>query len=453
MKRKYFGTDGIRGEANKDLSVDIVTSLGFALGYYLKKNNPKKKNIRVVLGTDTRISGYMIRSALFAGLNALGVDVDFVGVLPTPGVAYLTRKLNADAGIMISASHNPAKDNGIKIFASNGYKLPDEVELELEKLMDNVEMVKKEVVPGDQLGKFKYREDEFYYYSEFLLSTVDVDFKGMKIVLDVANGAAYRIAQRVFNELGAELVVINNNPNGTNINVKCGSTDMSILQKVVQGYEAAFGLAFDGDADRLLAVDSKGNEIDGDKIIAVIGESMKEENRLNNNQIVTTVMSNMGFESYLDKKGINLIRANVGDRYVLEKMKKHGLNLGGEQSGHIILLDYNTTGDGLLTALQLVQAVKKSGKSIEELVSNIAQWPQRLVNIRVSKEKKDTWKDNETIVELIRIKEEEMSGSGRVLVRTSGTEPLVRVMVEGKDLDTVNKVAEEIALVVEKELS
>jgi phosphoglucosamine mutase len=453
LKRKYFGTDGIRGEANKDLSVDIVTSLGFALGYYLKKNNPKKKSIRVVLGTDTRISGYMIRSALFAGLNALGVDVDFVGVLPTPGVAYLTRKLNADAGIMISASHNPAKDNGIKIFASNGYKLPDEVELELEKLMDNVEMVKKEVVPGDQLGKFKYREDEFYYYSEFLLSTVDVDFKGMKIVLDVANGAAYRIAQRVFNELGAELVVINNNPNGTNINVKCGSTDMSILQKVVQGYEAAFGLAFDGDADRLLAVDSNGNEIDGDKIIAVIGESMKEENRLNNNQIVTTVMSNMGFESYLDEKGINLIRANVGDRYVLEKMKKHGLNLGGEQSGHIILLDYNTTGDGLLTALQLVQAVKKSGKSIEELVSNIAQWPQRLVNIRVSKEKKDTWKDNETIVELIRIKEEEMSGSGRVLVRTSGTEPLVRVMVEGKDLATVNKVAEEIALVVEKELS
>ncbi len=453
MKRKYFGTDGIRGEANKDLSVDLVTRLGFALGYYLKKNNPKKKNIRVVLGTDTRISGYMIRSALFAGLNALGVDVDFVGVLPTPGVAYLTRKLNADAGIMISASHNPAKDNGIKIFASNGYKLPDEVELELEKLMDNVEMVKKEVVPGDQLGKFKYREDEFYYYSEFLLSTVDVDFKGMKIVLDVANGAAYRIAQRVFNELGAELVVINNNPNGTNINVKCGSTDMSILQKVVQGYEAAFGLAFDGDADRLLAVDSNGNEIDGDKIIAVIGESMKEENRLNNNQIVTTVMSNMGFESYLDKKGINLIRANVGDRYVLEKMKKHGLNLGGEQSGHIILLDYNTTGDGLLTALQLVQAVKKSGKNIEELVSNISQWPQRLVNVKVSEGKKDTWKDNETIVELIRIKEEEMSGSGRVLVRTSGTEPLVRVMVEGKDLATVNKVAEEIALVVEKELS
>lgn len=453
MKRKYFGTDGIRGEANKDLSVDIVTRLGFALGYYLKKNNPKKKNIRVVLGTDTRISGYMIRSALFAGLNALGVDVDFVGVLPTPGVSYLTRKLKADAGIMISASHNPAKDNGIKIFASNGYKLPDEVELELEKLMDDVEMVKKEVVPGDQLGKFKYREDEFYYYSEFLLSTVDVDFKGMKIVLDVANGASYRIAQRVFNELGAELVVINNNPNGTNINVKCGSTDMSILQKVVQGYEADFGLAFDGDADRLLAVDSNGNEIDGDQIIAVIAESMKDENRLNNNQIVTTVMSNMGFENYLDEKGISLIRANVGDRYVLEKMKKHGLNLGGEQSGHIILLDYNTTGDGLLTALQLVQAVKKSGKTIEELVSDIEQWPQKLVNVRVAKDKKNTWNDNETITEFIRMKEKEMSGTGRVLVRTSGTEPLIRVMVEGKDSATVDKVAEEIAVVVKKELA
>ncbi len=296
LKRKYFGTDGIRGEANKDLSVDIVTRLGFALGCYLKKNNPEKKDVRVVLGTDTRVSGYMIRSALFAGLNALGVDVDFVGVLPTPGVSYLTRKLKADAGIMISASHNPAKDNGIKIFASNGYKLPDEVEFELERLMDDVEKIKEDVVPGDQLGKFTYREDEFYYYSEFLMSTVDIDFKGVKVVLDVANGAAYRIAQRVFNALGADLVVINNNPNGTNINVKCGSTDMSILQKVVQGYEADFGLAFDGDADRLLAVDSKGNEIDGDKIVAVIAESMKKENRLNNNQVVTTVMSNMGFE-------------------------------------------------------------------------------------------------------------------------------------------------------------
>ena len=453
MKRKYFGTDGIRGEANKDLSVDIVTRLGFALGCYLKKNNPEKKDVRVVLGTDTRVSGYMIRSALFAGLNALGVDVDFVGVLPTPGVSYLTRKLKADAGIMISASHNPAKDNGIKIFASNGYKLPDEVEFELERLMDDVEKIKEDVVPGDQLGKFTYREDEFYYYSEFLMSTVDIDFKGVKVVLDVANGAAYRIAQRVFNALGADLVVINNNPNGTNINVKCGSTDMSILQKVVQGYEADFGLAFDGDADRLLAVDSNGNEIDGDKIVAVIAESMKKENRLNNNQVVTTVMSNMGFENYLDEKGINLIRANVGDRYVLEKMKQHGLNLGGEQSGHIILLDYNTTGDGLLTALQLVQAVKKSGKTIEELVSGIAQWPQRLINVKVAKEKKEHWKENKAVVDFIKLKEEEMAGAGRVLVRTSGTEPLVRVMVEGKEDNTVNKVAEEIALVVEKELS
>ena len=451
MKRKYFGTDGIRGEANVDLSVELVMDLGYALGYYLKKKYPSE-DIKIVLGTDTRISGYMIRSALFATLTSLGIDIDFVGVLPTPGVSYLTKRSKAHAGIMISASHNPAKDNGIKIFGQTGYKLPDEVELEIEALMDSVEEIKKEKVAGDEVGKFKYREDDFYIYQEFLLSTVKTNFKGMKIILDCANGAAYRSAPKIFENLGAEIVAINNIPNGRNINIKCGSTDMSILQKVVLGYEADLGLAFDGDADRLLAVDKFGKIIDGDKIIGVIANSLKNAGKLNNNTVVTTVMSNMGFEKYLEDKGINLLRANVGDRYVLAKMKEQGLNIGGEQSGHIIFLDYNTTGDGILTALQLVASIKEQGLGLDELVAEIGEWPQELVNIRVSKEKKSEWNTNSVISDFILKKEKEMEGNGRVLVRASGTEALIRVMVEGKEDEMVKRVVNEIAEIVKQEL-
>lgn len=452
MARKYFGTDGIRGEANRELTVDLALRLGYALGHYLKKKNPNKKKITVILGTDTRVSGYMLRSALFAGLTALGINIEFIGVLPTPGVAYLIRKKNADAGIMISASHNPAKDNGIKIFASNGYKLPDEVELELEDLMDNAEEITKEAVAGDKVGKFRYSEDDYYLYRDYLLSTIKGDFSGMKIILDVANGAAYRVAKAVFTKLGAELVVINDVPNGTNINVKCGSTHPDILSKVVIGYEADMGLAYDGDADRLIAVDRNGNIIDGDKIIAILAKRMKAEGKLNENRVVTTVMSNMGFEKHLDENGIDLIRANVGDRYVLEKMKTHGLNLGGEQSGHILMLDYNTTGDGVLTSLHLVQACRDEGKDLGQLVEDIKDWPQRLINVRVDNQKKNKWSSNNVITSFIEEKEAEMDGLGRVLVRTSGTEPIVRVMTEGKEKDMVERVAEEIAAVVEREL-
>lgn len=453
MKRKYFGTDGIRGEANRELTVDLTLRLGYALGYYLKKNNPKDKKIKIILGTDTRISGYMLRSALFAGLTALGVDIEFIGVLPTPGVAYLTRKKRAHAGIMISASHNPAKDNGIKIFGANGYKLPDEVELELERLMDDVESITKNVVEGDKVGKFNYSENDYYLYRDYLLSTIQGDFSGMKIILDVANGAAYRIAKGVFSKLGAEIVVINDVPNGTNINVMCGSTHPEILAKVVIGYDADLGLAYDGDADRLIAVDRRGNIVDGDKIIAILAQKLKAEGKLNDNRVVTTVMSNMGFEKYLDENGIDLIRANVGDRYVLEKMKTHGLNLGGEQSGHILMLDYNTTGDGVLTSLQLVQAIRESGKELSQLVEDIKDWPQELINIRVDNNKKDKWSSNNVITSFIESKEEEMAGLGRVLVRTSGTEPIVRIMTEGKEEELVKRVAREIAEVVEKELA
>lgn len=439
MARKYFGTDGMRGEANKDLTIDLVTDLGLALGYYLKKNNEKASKPRVILGTDTRISGYMIRSALAAGITSMGIHIDFVGVLPTPGVSYLTRHLNADAGIMISASHNPVKDNGIKIFSQNGYKLPDNVEEELESLMENRDELLKYQVAGDELGRFKYVEDDMRIYLDFLTSTLKTDFKDLKIVIDTANGAAYRVAPKIFHRLKADVTVINNIPNGKNINVNCGSTHPELLQEIVKVYKADLGLAYDGDADRLIAVDDKGNIVDGDLLISVIAKNFHKKGLLNSNKVVTTVQSNMGFEKHLDDNGIGLIRANVGDRYVLEKMKEHGLNLGGEQSGHIIMLDYNTTGDGILSSIQLVAAIKESGKSLSELVKDIKLWPQKLVNTVVSKEKKQTWTENKELMDFVKNKEKEIEGKGRILVRASGTEPLIRVMVEAETQEVVDE--------------
>ena len=450
--RKYFGTDGIRGEANRELTVDIALRLGYALGYYLKRENPDKKKIKVIMGCDTRISGYMLRSAMLAGLTSMGVHVDFVGVISTPAVAYLTKAKKADAGIMISASHNPAKDNGLKVFAGNGYKLPDEVELEIERLMDDPTILANPIA-GDKVGKFKYAEDEYYSYRDHLLASVNGDFAGMKIVVDTANGSAYRIAKDVFLALGAEVVLINDAPNGTNINVRCGSTHPEILTKVVVGYEADLGLAYDGDADRLIAVDRHGNIIDGDKIIATLAMGMKRKGELKENKVVTTVMSNMGFENYLKENGIELLRANVGDRYVLEKMIEHNVAIGGEQSGHIILLQYATTGDGVLTSLKLVEALRDEKKYLDEMVGDIKDWPQKLVNVVVDNNKKNIWNKNKNITDFIAQKEKEMEGLGRVLVRTSGTEPLVRVMVEGKEMNMVEKVVNEIAEVVKKELA
>lgn len=450
--RKYFGTDGIRGEANRELTVDIALRLGYALGYYLKRENPDKKKIKVIMGCDTRISGYMLRSAMLAGLTSMGVHVDFVGVISTPAVAYLTKAKKADAGIMISASHNPAKDNGLKVFAGNGYKLPDEVELEIERLMDDPTILANPIA-GDKVGKFKYAEDEYYSYRDHLLASVNGDFSGMKIVVDTANGSAYRIAKDVFLALGAEVVLINDAPNGTNINVRCGSTYPEILTKVVVGYEADLGLAYDGDADRLIAVDRHGNIIDGDKIIATLAMGMKRKGELKENKVVTTVMSNMGFENYLKENGIELLRANVGDRYVLEKMIEHNVAIGGEQSGHIILLQYATTGDGVLTSLKLVEALRDEKKYLDEMIGDIKDWPQKLVNVVVDNNKKNIWNKNKNITDFIAQKEKEMEGLGRVLVRTSGTEPLVRVMVEGKEMNMVEKVVNEIAEVVKKELA
>ena len=452
MARKYFGTDGMRGEANKDLTIDLVTDLGLALGYYLKKNKKIKNKPKVILGTDTRISGYMIRSALSAGLTSMGVHIDFVGVLPTPGVCYLTRKLKADAGIMISASHNPVKDNGIKIFSQNGYKLPDSIEEEIEALMENREELLKYQVPGDDLGRFKYVEDDMRIYLDFLSSTVKRDFKGLKIVIDAANGGAYRVASKIYQRLGADIIVINNIPNGKNINVNCGSTHPELLQEIVKVYNADLGLAYDGDADRLIAVDHTGKIIDGDLIIAIISIYLQKKGHLNDNKIVTTVLSNMGFEKYLDSKGIGLIRANVGDRYVLEKMKEYGLNIGGEQSGHILMLDYNTTGDGVLSSIQLVAAMLESGKTLNELVEEIELWPQKSQNIMVSKDKKSTWETNIELINFIKEKEKEIQGKGRILVRASGTESLIRVMVEAETQEIVDKYVKELADKIENEL-
>lgn len=453
MGKKYFGTDGIRGEANRELTVDIALRLGYALGYYLKTTRNTDEKIRVVMGCDTRISGYMLRSALTAGLNSMGVYVDFIGVIPTPAVAYITKTKNAAAGIMISASHNPAKDNGLKLFNSDGYKFSDEIEDLIESYMDRADEITLEPIAGDKVGKFKYAEDDYFLYRDYLIKTVKGNFKGIKIVLDTANGSAYRAAKDVFLELGAELVVINDVPNGRNINVKCGSTHPEILSKVVIGYEADLGLAYDGDADRLIAIDKFGNVIDGDKIIAILSLELKKKDLLKNNKVVTTVMSNMGFEKFLSSNNIELLRANVGDRHVLEKMLAENVNIGGEQSGHIILTDYATTGDGVLSSLKLVEAIRDLGKTLDQLVKEIKDWPQVLINVKVDNKKKDTWNKNQKIVKFISDIEEKYKGNIRILVRKSGTEPLIRVMTEGEEENLVKKLAEEIANVIEKELA
>ncbi|WP_064590024.1 phosphoglucosamine mutase [Streptobacillus moniliformis] len=453
MSRKYFGTDGIRGEANKDLSIDLVTNLGLALGYYLRKDKEENEKTKVILGTDTRISGYMIRSALSAGLTAMGVNVDFVGVLPTPGVSFLTRTLNADAGIMISASHNPIKDNGIKIFSNTGFKLSDNDELQIEELMENREKLMENLVHGEKLGRFIFIEDYLRMYRKFLQTTVKNDFKGYKVVIDTANGAAYRVAAKVLQNLGAEVQVINNIPTGKNINVDCGSTNPEKLCKAVKLFNANIGIAYDGDADRLIVVDEEGEILDGDIIVSILALNLQKKDMLNSNKVVMTVLSNMGVEKYLEDHGIRMIRANVGDRYVLEKMRKLGLNLGGEQSGHVIMLDYNTTGDGVLSSIQLMQAFIESGKKLSELRKEIKLWPQAMINVPVLREKKKNWDKNQNLINYINEKEEEILGEGRILVRPSGTENLIRVMVEARTKETMERILNEIVEKVKEELA
>lgn len=446
---RLFGTDGVRGVANTELSIELAYKLGQAGAYVLSKE--AHHQARILVGKDTRISGNMLEAALIAGICSVGAKAITVGVIPTPAVAYLTKKYNADAGVVISASHNPVKYNGIKFFNGEGYKLSDALEEKIEAIiLDNAEQLPAPI--GEEVGTIIEKYDAISDYVEFLKSCVDVDFKGLKVVVDCANGAAYKAGPRVLEELGAELIVIHNEPNGCNINKDCGSTHMENLCKAVVENKADLGIAFDGDADRCLAVDENGIIVDGDQIMSICGLQMKKDNQLKKNTIVATVMSNLGFFIMAEKNNLKIEQTKVGDRYVLEEMLKHDYNLGGEQSGHIIFLDHSTTGDGILTAVKLLSVVKKTGKKLSELAGVMEVLPQVLVNAKVPNDKKYSYMENDRIKKAIEELEGKFAGEGRVLIRPSGTEPLVRVMIEGKDEQVLKEEAEKLAKIIEEEL-
>lgn len=439
---RLFGTDGVRGVANEDLTPMMAMQLGQAGAYVLTKEKEHKPTIMV--GCDTRISGDMLANALMAGACSVGANCIYVGVIPTPAVAYLTKKYMADAGVVISASHNPVEFNGIKFFDGNGYKLPDELEDEIEAVIrDEMSEIKFPIGPG--VGKIKYRTDAREEYINHAVTSVPVRLDGMKIVVDCAEGASYYTSVEALKELGGTVVAIHNSPDGTNINVNCGSTHMEELQARVVYEKAKVGLAFDGDADRLLAVDEKGNVVYGDQIMAIVGSYMKDRGCLKKDTIVTTVMSNLGFFLMGKENGIAMEQTKVGDRYVMERMKEIGASLGGEQSGHIIFLDENTTGDGLLSALHLLQVMVGTGKDLSELAQVMEVLPQALVNARVANHKKEKYLEYPEIKSAIRKLEEKFAGEGRVLIRPSGTEPLVRVMIEGKDQRIIQEEAQKLA--------
>lgn len=443
---KYFGTDGVRGVANSELTPELAFKLGRFGGYVLTKNQPRPK---VLIGRDTRISGHMLEGALVAGLLSIGAEVMRLGVISTPGVSFLTKVLGAQAGVMISASHNPVADNGIKFFGSDGFKLSDEQELEIEQLLDlTTDDLPRPV--GANLGQVNDYFEGGQKYLQFLKQTVDEDFTGIHIALDCAHGATSSLAAHLFADLDADLSTMGASPNGLNINDGVGSTHPEALASFLKEREADVGLAFDGDGDRLIAIDENGNIVDGDQIMFICAKYMNTHGRLKHNTVVSTVMSNLGFYKGLEANEIKSIQTAVGDRYVVEEMKKNGYNLGGEQSGHIIFLDYNTTGDGLLTGLQLVNIMKMTKKPLSELASEMEKFPQRLVNIRVTDKHHVT--DNEKVKEIITKVEEEMNGNGRILVRPSGTEPLVRVMAEAPTEEQCNSYVERIAAVVREEM-
>lgn len=445
---KYFGTDGVRGEANVELTPELAFKLGRFGGYVLSQH--EEETPLVFVGRDTRISGEMLEHALIAGLLSVGIRVYKLGVIATPGVAYLVRTEKASAGVMISASHNPALDNGIKFFGGDGFKLDDDRELEIEALLDAGE----DTLPrpsAQGLGTVMEYPEGLRKYQEFLVST-GVQLEGMHVVLDTANGAASTSARQIFADLGAQLTVIGENPDGLNINDGVGSTHPEHLQEKVKEVGAAIGLAFDGDSDRLIAVDENGEIVDGDKIMYIIGSYLSSKGLLEKNTIVTTVMSNLGFHKALDAKGIQKEITAVGDRYVVEEMRKSGYNLGGEQSGHVVIMDYNTTGDGQLTGVQLTKIMQETGKKLSELATEVTIYPQKLVNIRVENSMKDKAMEVPAIREIIEKMEAEMAGNGRILVRPSGTEPLLRVMAEAPTHEEVDYYVDTIAAVVQAEI-
>ena len=445
---KYFGTDGVRGEANVELTPELAFKLGRFGGYVLSQHETEAPTVFV--GRDTRISGEMLESALVAGLLSVGIHVYKLGVLATPAVAYLVKTEGASAGVMISASHNPALDNGIKFFGGDGFKLDDEKEAEIEALLDAAE----DTLPrpsAEGLGTLVDYPEGLRKYEGYLVST-GTPLEGMKVALDTANGAASTSARQIFADLGAQITVIGETPDGLNINLNVGSTHPEALQELVKESQSAIGLAFDGDSDRLIAVDENGEIVDGDKIMYIIGKYLSEKGQLAQNTIVTTVMSNLGFHKALESAGINKVVTAVGDRYVVEEMRKSGYNLGGEQSGHVILMDYNTTGDGQLSAVQLTKIMKETGKSLSQLASEVTIYPQKLVNIRVENAMKEKAMEVPAIKTIIEKMEEEMAGNGRILVRPSGTEPLLRVMAEAPTTEEVNYYVDTIAAVVKDEI-
>lgn len=446
---RLFGTDGARGVANSELTCELAMKIGRAAAMVLTESCAHKP--KVLIGMDTRASSHMLAAAIGAGLCSVGADVLIIDVVPTPAVAFLVKEYDYDAGVMISASHNPCEYNGIKIFQGNGYKLPDELENEIEEIiLDETKL--PPVVLGGDVGKISFSSKAVDDYIFHLAMTADGDFKGMKIALDCANGSASVTARALFTRLGAKCCIINETPNGTNINENCGSTHLEQLQKFVVENKCDIGFAFDGDADRLLVVDENGEVVDGDKIIAVCSKFMKENNKLKNNTAVVTIMSNMGFFKFCEKNGINCVKTKVGDRYVLEEMVKNGYAIGGEQSGHIIFLDYATTGDGQMSAIQVLNVLKSTGKKISELASEMQVYPQVLINVRVSNFGKARLDKDEEVQLAIREASEELGDTGRVLVRVSGTEPLVRVMLEGEDYNQIKSLAESIAKVIEERL-
>ena len=443
---RLFGTDGVRGVANKELTPLLAMQLGQAGASVLTKETSHKPTIMV--GCDTRISGDMLANALMAGVCSVGANAVYVGVVPTPAVAYLTRKNHMDAGVVISASHNPVEFNGIKFFDANGYKLPDAMEDEIEAIIKN-DMKDLAFPTGTEIGSITYRTDAREDYVKHATEAIPVDLHGMKIVADCAEGASYYTSVEALKLLGADVVAIHNNPDGTNINAGCGSTHMEELMERVKAEKADVGLAFDGDADRLLAVDEKGNKVDGDQIMGIVGNYLKEQKKLKKDTIVATVMSNLGFFLMGEKQGIHMEQTKVGDRYVLERMRQIGANLGGKQSGHVIFLDENTTGDGLLSALHLLQVLVDTKKPLSELATIMEVLPQALVNAKVPNDKKNSYMENPQIADAIDALTKKFAGEGRVLIRPSGTEPLVRVMIEGRDQNRIQEEAEKLAALIE----
>ena len=452
--RKYFGTDGIRRIANTELTPELVYKVAKAGAYVLSKHADHTPTI--LIGRDTRISGTLIESAMTAGFLSYGAKVKLLGVIPTPAVAYLTRKLKADASVVISASHNTFEFNGIKFFSNKGMKIPDTLEEEIEEVMESGKL-EELTAKNEKIGVAEYcfdlMNEYIYFFRKHFDDTIEKHLRDDFVVgIDTANGATSVVAEKVFKDLGINYRIINNTPDGININENCGSTHLDNLKKFVVENKLSLGIAYDGDGDRCLAIDEKGNEIDGDKLLAIISSSLREKGKLNKDTIVATIMSNLGLNKYAENNGLQLIQTKVGDRYVLEEMLKEGYNLGGEQSGHVILLDYNPTGDGILTSLMLIQTILEENKKASELASIIKLYPQVLINAKVNAEKKYDYEKDEDIKKAIENVEKEFAGNGRVVIRPSGTEPLVRVMIEGEDQKYITQRAKEIVDLIEKKL-